>query len=144
MIYMWLALGALAMNAVSSAKRTTKARVQRSFVTTTGVEVSPGCDVYDVVDHDTARLTFQRTYADERLGGETDPGRIAKAVMRRIDPKCVRGVFPRNRGQLGFYAQMHGQVVVAMLEDGVLGQDQAAAEYQHFGEWHDYFAQRLT
>ncbi len=143
MIIVWLALGALAMNAVSSAKRTTKARVQRSLVAATGVEVSPGCDVYDVYDPDRARLTFQRTYADERLGGEIDPGRIAKAVMRRIDPKCVRGVFPRSRGQLDFYALMHGQVVIAMLEDGVLDQEQAAGEYQRFGEWYGHHAQRL-
>ncbi len=143
MILLWLGLGAMGMYAVSSAKATSKARVRRSYIATTGVEVSPRCDTYTVTDPDKARLTFQRTYADARLAGESDPTVIAKSVMRRFCPLCVRGVFPRTRGQLDFYTEMFEQVVVAMLDDGVLSQDQATVRKEQFAKWHDYHAQRL-
>ncbi len=142
MILVWLGL-ALGVYAASSSRRSTRAKVRRSIVASTGVEVSRRCDVYTVTDPDRARMTFQRTYADARLAGDTDPARIAKSVMRRIDPQCVRGVFPRNPGQLDFYAEMYEQVIGAMLEDGVLSPDEATAHHQHFARWHDHHVQRL-
>lgn len=140
---MWAGLGALGFYVASSSRRTSKSRIQRSIEMATGVVVAPGCDVYEIVDADRARLTFRRAYADARLAGVVAPDRIAWAIVRKFAPYCARARRPRSMGQLVFYANTFHEVLKEMVGDGLIDDVQAAAYAARFDQWYEQHTRRL-
>ena len=121
----WISLGAVTALALKNAKVRRGGRSQRALAEHTGLDISPGCDRFTIVDADRVKIMFLRGYVQAREAGENDPFRIALAVMKQYGTPCFPGEVPRTREALEYFRDVLDDVMDELQADGVMSFDQA-------------------